>query len=315
MKSLIENIKGGIFGVAVGDALGVPYEFLDRDQMNKRPARDMIGYGTHNQPEGTWSDDTSLTFCLLDSLCNGYDLDNIASKFADWLYENLWTPRGYVFDIGITTKNAIYQFKRGTPPDLCGGLDEYSNGNGSLMRILPLVYFLRDEKNINTRYDIVKSVSSITHGHLRSAFSCFVYVEYALLLLKGSEKFKAYETIKKRSLDFALENDFNPKEINLFSRILEEDISKLNKFDIKGSGYVLHSLEAAFWCLLTSDSYEESVLKAINLGEDTDTTAAITGGLAGLYYGYNTIPETWKLQLARFEDIEDLIERFYKSLL
>ncbi|KAA1243488.1 ADP-ribosylglycohydrolase family protein [Aquimarina sp. RZ0] len=315
MKTLLENIRGGILGVAVGDALGVPYEFLDRDQMDKKPAKDMIGYGTHNQPEGTWSDDSSLTFCLMESLCKGYDLFDIASKFCAWFYENLWTPRGLVFDIGITTKDALYQFKRGMTPDLCGGLDEYSNGNGSLMRILPLVYYLKDESDINIRYDIIKKVSSITHGHLRSVFSCFIYVEYALLLLQNRDKFEAFEVIKRPILDFAIQNDFNPKEITLFSRILEEDISKQNRFDIQGSGYVLKSLEAAFWCLLTSTSYEESVLKAINLGEDTDTTAAITGGLSGLYYGYESIPETWKFQLARFDDIEGLIERFNKSLL
>ncbi len=283
--------------------------------MDKRPARDMIGFGTHNQPEGTWSDDSSLTFCLMESLCNGYDLEDIASKFASWFYENLWTPRGYVFDIGITTKDAIYEFKKGMTPDLCGGLDEYSNGNGSLMRILPLVYFLKDESNINIRYDIIKRVSSITHGHLRSVFSCFIYVEYALLLLNGRDKFEAYEVIKKPILNFAIENDFNPKEIALFSRVLEEDISKQDRFNIKGTGYVLRSLEASFWCLLNSESYEETVLKAVNLGEDTDTTAAVTGGLTGLYYGYDAIPETWKLQLARFEDIDDLIERFNESLI
>ncbi len=311
---MLDKIKGGIFGVAVGDAIGVPYEFLDRNQMDKKPARDMIGYGTHNQPEGTWSDDSSLTFCLIESLIKGYNLEDIATKFSDWFYENLWTPRGYVFDVGITTKEAIYQYKRGMTPDLCGGLDEYSNGNGSLMRILPLVYYLKDETDINKRFDIVKRVSSITHGHLRSVFSCFIYIEYALLLLIGKDKEMAYSEIKKPILNFAIQNDFNPKEIQLFARILEEDISEQDRFNIKGTGYVLRSLEASFWCLLNSDSYSEAVLKAVNLGEDTDTTAAITGGLAGLYYGYDHIPETWKLQLARFEDIEELIERFNKSL-
>lgn len=128
------------------------------------------------------------------------------------------------------------------------------------------------------------------------------------------DKFEAYETVKQPILDFAMQNDFNPKEITLFSRILEEDISKQDRFNIKGTGYVLRSIEASFWCLLTSKSFEEAVLKAINLGEDTDTTAAITGGLAGIYFGYGAIPETWKFQLARFEDIENLIERFSSSL-
>ncbi|GAA4107551.1 ADP-ribosylglycohydrolase family protein [Aquimarina addita] len=315
MRTLLEHIKGGIFGVAVGDALGVPYEFLDRDQMKKKPARDMIGYGTHNQPEGTWSDDSSLTFCLMESLCSGYDLNDIGRKFIQWGNQKIWTPYGYVFDIGITTKYALHYLDQGNNPEICGGMDEHSNGNGSLMRILPIVFFLKNENDIQKRYNVVKSVSSITHAHFRSVFACFIYVEYALLLLEGKDKVEAYATIKKPILDFGIRNEFNPKEIGLFERILEEDISKQDRFNIKGTGYVLRSLEASFWCLLTTDSYQEAVLKAVNLGEDTDTTAAITGGLAGLYYGYDTIPEAWKFQLARFEDIETLIERFNKSLI
>ncbi len=314
MKKLQHKIKGGIIGIAVGDALGVPYEFLDRQVMDKRPARDMIGYGSHNQPEGTWSDDSSLTFCLMESLTSGYDLNDIATKFTEWFYEDYWTARGTVFDIGIATKNALYQFKRGMTPDLCGGLDEYSNGNGSLMRILPLAFYLQNVSDINVRYDVVKKVSSITHGHLRSVFACFIYIEYARLLIDGVDKFIAYEAIKIPILDFAVENDFNPKEIALFSKILEENIYDVKRKEILGSGYVLKSLEASLWCFLTSNSYEETVLKAVNLGEDTDTTAAITGGLAGLYYGFEAIPEAWKFQLARYEDVIDLVERYTKSL-
>lgn len=131
---------------------------------------------------------------------------------------------------------------------------------------------------------------------------------------KRNEQKRGVFGIEKTSFGFYDKKQFNPNEIQLFGRILEEDISKQDRSNIKGTGYVLRSLEASFWCLLNSETYEEAVLKAINLGEDTDTTAAITGGLAGLYFGYESIPETWKLQLARFEDIEDLIERFNKSL-
>jgi len=314
MKTILEYIKGGVFGVAVGDALGVPYEFLNRDEMDKQPARDMVGFRVHNQPPGTWSDDSSLTFCLMDSLCDGYNLKDIASKFEKWFYENLWTPRGYVFDIGITTRDAIMEFKKGMTPQYCGGLDEYSNGNGSLMRILPLAYYLKNEKDDDKRYEIISNVSSITHGHFRSVFSCFIYIEYVLLLLEGKEKYEAYEVLRITVNDYVARNKFSLEEVSLFSRILEEDISTQDRFNIKGTGYVLRSLEAAFWCLLNSESYEEAVLKAVNLGVDTDTTAAITGGLAGIYYGYDQIPETWKFQLARFEDIEKLIVRFENSL-
>jgi len=315
MMTLFDKIKGGVIGLTVGDALGVPYEFLSREEMDQRPARDMIGYGSHNQPEGTWSDDSSLTFCLMESLCNDYDLNDIANNFTKWFYEDFYTARGKVFDIGIATKNALFQFKRGMTPELCGGFEEYSNGNGSLMRILPLAYYLKKEDCMQKRYNIVKQVSSITHGHFRSVFSCFIYVELArVLLLFEVDKYVAYESIKVPILDFAIENDFNPEEIKLFARILEENIFNVKRNYIKSSGYVLDSLEAALWCFLTSDNYEETVLKAVNLGEDTDTIATITGGLAGLYYGLESIPETWEFQLAKYEEINELIEKFSKSL-
>ncbi|TPN88935.1 ADP-ribosylglycohydrolase family protein [Aquimarina algicola] len=310
----LDNIKAGIFGVAVGDAVGVPYEFLDRKIMDKKPARDMTGFGSHNQPVGTWSDDSSLTFCLMDSLCNGYDLNDIGKKQMQWFYESLWTPHGEVFDIGITTRNAIDNFKRGMPPQFCGGEGEYANGNGSLMRILPIVFFLEKENDIEKRYEIIQEVSSLTHRHFRSVFSCFIYVEYALLLLSGKDKKEGYSELKSKIINFISKKNFDQKEVHFFSRVLEEDISKQNRSDIKGSGYVLHSLEASFWCLLNSNSYQEAVLKAVNLGEDTDTTGAITGGLAGIYYGYHNIPESWSLQLARYDDIIALIHKFNTSL-
>ncbi|MBQ0739971.1 ADP-ribosylglycohydrolase family protein, partial [Aquimarina celericrescens] len=132
-------------------------------------------------------------------------------------------------------------------------------------------FFLQKETDSNKRYQKIKEVSSITHAHFRSVFSCFIYVEYALLLLQGQDKFVAYENMKKPLLEFAYKMDFNPIEIDLFHRILKGNIFEESNDSIQSSGYVLHSLEASLWCLLTSDSYEESVLKAVNLGGDTDT--------------------------------------------
>ena len=183
------------------------------------------------------------------------------------------------------------------------------------MRILPLVYFLRNEEDIKERYQIVKEVSSMTHAHFRSILACFIYVEYCLLLLNGTEKFQAYTKVKVLVNAFIKAQDFNEKELGFYYEILQEDISKQDPERVRGSGYVLHSLEASLWCFLTTDSYQECVLKAVNLGEDTDTTAAIAGGLAGLYYGFNAIPETWKFQLARYDDIQNLIDRFHESLI
>ncbi|WP_298509620.1 ADP-ribosylglycohydrolase family protein [uncultured Kordia sp.] len=312
--NLLERLQGGIFGVATGDALGVPYEFLSKQRMERFPATDMIGHGTHNQPLGTWSDDSSLTFCLMEGLLSGYNTKVIARKFVAWFDRAYWSPHGSVFDIGITTRQAIYRLEQGHTPEICGGMDEYDNGNGSLMRILPLIYFLKGEENIEERYQIIKEVSSMTHAHFRSVLACFIYVEYGLLLLNGTEKLKAYAEVKKLINDFVKTQDFNEKELGFYHEVLKEDIFKRDPERIRGSGYVVNSLEASLWCFLTTDSYEDCVLKAVNLGEDTDTTAAIAGGLAGIYYGFDAIPETWKFQLARYEDIHNLIDRFHESL-
>src|SRR5690606_4718605 len=158
----IQQIKSALFGVAVGDALGVPVEFNSRQTISKNPVTDMIGYGTYNLPAGTWSDDSSLTFCLAEALTKGFDLNTIGQNFVKWTNENYWTPHGHVFDIGIATSQAILRLAKGEKPELAGGFDETDNGNGSLMRILPLLFNLLD-KPIQERYDITKKVSSITH--------------------------------------------------------------------------------------------------------------------------------------------------------
>ncbi len=314
MKSMLDRLKGGILGAAIGDALGVPVEFKSREYLKNEPVTDYMGYMCWNQPPGTWSDDSSLTLCLVDSLIKGYDIEDIGQTFAKWYSTGYWGAHHEVFDVGGSTRHSLDRVLSGLSAKFSGNMFEHDNGNGSLMRTLPLVYFLHRETSISKRYEIVKKVSSITHGHFRSVFSCFIYVEYGLLLLKGQEKHEAYKNIKQPILEFSKTMDFNTNEIDLFARILEGDISKEKENTIRSSGYVLHSLEASLWCFLNSDTYAEAVLKAVNLGGDTDTTAAITGGLAGLYVGDGDIPETWKSRLARLEDIEALIDRFNTSI-
>jgi len=312
----MENtVKAGIFGVCIGDALGVPVEFRSREQLKRSPVTTMRAMGTHRQPAGTWSDDSSLMLCLGDSLCNGYDLEDIALKFLQWYNTEIWTPHGSVFDIGIATSQAIRRISKGTSPTLCGGTSEFDNGNGSLMRILPLAFYLKDEDNIEKLYQTVKEVSSITHGHFRSIFACFIYVIFVIELIKGKDKNVAYAYTQKTALEFAENQCFNPKEIQLFEKILKHDISSFPEDEIQSSGYVLHSLEASLWCFLTTESYSEAVLKAVNLGEDTDTTGAITGGIAGIYYGFENIPAEWTEVLVRKEDIEKLCEKLDNKLM
>ena len=313
MKDLENTVKSALFGVAIGDALGVPVEFKSRELISKNPVVDSIGYGTYNLPPGTFSDDSSLTFCLAEALSVGFNLDIISKNFISWYYENYWTARGSVFDVGIATRVAIERLKKGVQADVAGGVAESSNGNGSLMRILPLVFYLKN-KSISERFEITRQVSSITHGHIRSVISCFYYLEFARNLILGKDKFEIYSNLQTEIPNYLKSLSVNPDEISLFNRLLDNNIFDLDQDAISSSGYVLHTLEASIWCLLTTENYKDTTLKAVNLGEDTDTTAAVTGGLAALLYGFDSIPDKWINQLARRVDIEDLANRLYKKM-
>ncbi len=296
-----------LLGTAAGDALGVPVEFRSRRELSRDPVRDMRGYGTYNQPPGTWSDDSSLTFCLAESLCEGYDLQDMGKRFVQWTTHGYWTPHGRVFDIGNATRDAIARL-RADPrnPVLAGGRGENSNGNGSLMRILPLVFEVRGKPETERR-EMVTHVSCLTHGHPRSIRACEIYIDMALLLLDGRSPMEAYGEIRARWTPRLDEE----AELSHYKHILKHDISELPESRISSSGYVVHCLEASLWCLLKHDNYADTVLAAVNLGEDTDTTAAVVGGLAGLVYGTEGIPGKWRRGLARYEDILDLAKRLH----
>lgn len=300
--------KDILFGVAIGDALGVPVEFNDRQTIALNPVTSMKGYGTYNLPPGTFSDDSSLAFCLAEALTKEFNLQTIADNFIDWLNNKYWTPRGTVFDVGIATSQAINRLQQGCQPDLAGGMDISDNGNGSLMRILPLLIYINN-KTLFERYQIIKQVSSITHGHIRSVIACFYYLEFARQLANGIDKFEIYKNLQTEIHQHLNSLFINPDEIKLFDRLLKGNIHKLPDHEILSSGYVLHTLEASVWCLLVTNNYKEATLKAVNLGSDTDTTGAVTGGLAGLLYGWENIPQTWLQQIARKDDIEDLANR------
>ena len=294
-----------LIGTAVGDALGVPVEFQPRGYLKANPVTDMCEYGTHEQPKGTWSDDTSLMLCLAESMIEGLDINKLAQKFIAWKNDNLWTPHGWVFDIGIGTRIAIERLENGMTPELAGGFDEMDNGNGSLMRILLLVLHTKD-MDIEARFDWTKKISSITHAHVRSVMACFYYLEFAKKIIEGKDKFQAYNELQSELTQYLEQRKINSIEINMFHRLLNEDISKVEEDNIKSSGYVIDTLEAAIWCILTTNNYKDAVLKAVNLGHDTDTTGAVTGGLAALTYGIDTIPKEWINMLARKDDIINL---------
>lgn len=315
-------ILDALLGVAVGDALGVPVEFIPRKGLINEPVINMREFGTHRQPKGTWSDDSALTFCLAEMLCNGYNLNDLGKRFVDWKQHAYWTAHDNVFDIGIATSAAIYALSKGISPVLAGGNDDYSNGNGSLMRILPLLFYIK-HKRVEERFIIIQEVSSLTHRHIRSVISCFIYLEIALAILEGDDKWIAYRRMQLSVNQYLHDNPIcSQKEIDVFHRLLskptsDDDIKPIYEFDeheIYSSGYVLHTLEASIWCLLKTDNYKDAVIKAVNLGNDTDTTAAVTGGLAGLLYSKESIPSEWLEVLARKNDIESLAQRLNDKL-
>lgn len=307
------TLKAAVLGMAIGDALGVPVEFMRRDALKKNPVKIMREYGTHQQPKGTWSDDSTMAFCLLETLAENYDLQNLANHFINWYRHAYWTPHGTVFDMGNSTRQAIRRLEEGIEPTQAGGQTFDSNGNGSLMRILPLLFYIKD-KPLEERWQITQDVSSLTHGHFVACFACFIYLEYARLLLEGLDKFQAYTNMQNAINTFALQQAFDATHLALFDRVLSQSIDKLPETSIKSDGYVLHTLEASLWCLLNYHDYSSTVLASVNLGKDTDTTATVTGGLAGILYGEEGIPMMWMAYLARLNDILNLIERAEKKL-
>ncbi|MBD2680662.1 MULTISPECIES: ADP-ribosylglycohydrolase family protein [Nostoc] len=302
----------GLMGLCVGDALGVPVEFTSRAERIKSPVTTMLGYGTWNQPPGTWSDDSSLSFCLAESLCRGYSLEAIANSFWRWYKEAYWTPRGDVFDIGQTTHTALMRLKQGVVPHQAGGKVENSNGNGSLMRILPMAYCHRN-LTFSELIARVHDVSGITHAHARSQMACGIYISIAVSLLEGADLQTAYLQGLQDIQPIYSVREFLLEKPH-FGRVFSGEIAKLPVEEINSGGYVIDTLESSLWCLLNSSSYSEAVLKAVNLGGDTDTTAAVTGGLAGIYYGVENIPRQWINQIARKQDIIYLAERFARAV-
>jgi len=292
-------IKSAVFGHAIGDALGVPVEFVPRERLLRSPVTDMLAYGSHNVPAGTWSDDTSMTLCTLESLTHAgkVDLDDMMNRFAMWGNSGYMTPSGKMFGIGRSTLHAIATYSRNHSVDDCGGRSERDNGNGSLMRILPVILYqhFRAGRTAcgDTEIEEIRSVSALTHAHPRSVMACGIYAFVVSEALEKSSMVSVEIGIEKAEGYYA-----EHPEYPAFSRLFSGDLRTAEAAEIKSSGYVVDTLEAAIWCVLTTDSYRDCVLKAVNLGDDTDTIAAIAGGLAGLLYGFDAIPEAWVSQLA-----------------
>lgn len=289
------KVYDGIIGLIVADAVGVPVEFRDRDTYE---VTEMKGYGTYNQPPGTWSDDSSMTLATVESIGRLGKIDpvDIMDNFVMWLEHAAFTPHDEVFDVGGSTRRAITRYDNGTPIDYCGGRSVMDNGNGSLMRILPLAFVECSDQQI-------VDVASLTHAHPISLDACIIYITIAKSLLWGVP------------LDAAIWAAASYTGLPEYNRLKE--LENLSRDEIKSSGYVVDTLEAAIWCLLNSSSYKDCVLLAVNLGGDTDTVAAVAGGLAGILYGCGGaygVPDEWIAQVARKDWIKGLCDEFENKL-
>lgn len=298
------KIYGAIMGAIVGDAIGLPFEFKDRNEIKKKDIKKLNTKGYHNLPIGTWSDDSSMILCTTESMLSGYNYKNIGDKFCEWKYDGHWTPYGVLFDIGGTTSKAITNIR--SKKDYSGVNDINSCGNGSLMRIIPLLFYIKD--NRKERFDIVKEVSSLTHSNIKCIIACSIYIEVCLNILDRCDKVTAYEKMKPAIINYYKEYN---KELNAFHNILYQNILNIDKNELSGSGYVIHTLESTLYSFLSTKNFKRAIYTAILLGDDTDTVASITGGLAGLYYGYTKIPQKWNKLIVKKEEILDLLEDFY----
>ena len=303
---------GAIIGHAVGDAMGFPTEFSKREELLKNPVIEMIDSPDVGQPAGSWSDDTAMEIATIDSFIQKkcFDYKAIMDKWVKWISKSEYTPTGVTFDIGRTCLKAIKKYCNGTAPLQCGSTSINENGNGSLMRILPvaLYAYLKNLDDISIR-KLTNEVSSLTHAHEVSRLGCYIYVQFIICLLKGYTKEEAYKHIQY--LDYSA---YDMHSLKLYKRILDEQIEVQRLDQIKSTGYIVDTLESAMWIFMNAEHYKEAIIASTNIGGDTDTIGAIVGSMAGIYYGFDSIPSNWLEKLQRKDYLIELVDRFEKSV-
>lgn len=306
-----DRIAGGLYGLLIGDALGVPYEFHKAEELPAYTEIEMVPpkwFGkTYKEVEaGTWSDDGAQALCLLDSLLKkkGFVLEDYANFLFSWYEQGTWAVDNVVFDVGTQTGYALNAYGRGVLAAECGMLIPEGKGNGALMRVLPLALWHACQKEVSDKQLVLDAHRQclITHGHICNQVCCALYCLVALFLLEGKSAKEAIEKAVARLRK-------NYQELPEYERELEWSIRPADSWEGKGSGYVVDCLRSAFMILLRADSYEDAVKQAVLLGDDTDTTACVTGGLAGIYYGVQSIPMRWMEALKEREKVAELLSQ------
>ena len=302
------HVRDGIIGLAVAEAMGVPTESIKREDLLAKPVVKMMPKISNGIPKGAWSSGTSMTIATMDAISkNGLNYTSIADNFVRWFTTNKYCSINESFSIENTTLKALVRYTQHMDEAYeCGSDDYYDNGNDALARILPVAYYFSVYKDTDKNiYEVVKRVSSITHAHEISILGCYIYVRFVMLLLKGNNKFSAFNKVK--NLDYSM---FKKSSLDEYSRLLVADITDLEIEEIKNTSYIVDTLEAAIWCFLKSDSYKECVIATTNIGGDTDTIGAVAGALAGISYGYGNIPKTYLEDLRKKDYLIELCENF-----
>ena len=329
----------GIMGVLIGDALGNPVQFMSRTSVQKRGlVKGMEAGGVFHMPAGSWTDDGSMTLATMDSLTQKgiLDYDDIMERFIRWDSNGEYTPFGKAYDQGITCMDAIDRYSHTHKWTSCGKTGEHANGNGGLMRIMPVCLYaaMKEKDGTLTEKEAVQAVHNatlLTHNHLRACTASGIYYFMCKEILKFRGFFNATDAaadkdasdtntpvpslrmVLQRGIDAAVsfyrKHDMDDELVS-YARIMDmESYAKLSADKIKSSGYVVHTLEATVWILITTASLEEALLKGVNLGDDADTVGAVAGGLAGLYYGYDSVPDAWKNAMQKRTWLEEMCRK------
>lgn len=298
ISNLAQRFQGCLLGLAIGDAVGTTVEFSSRGSFD--PLTDMVGGGPFGLNPGEWTDDTSMALCLASSLieCDGFDARDQMIRYCRWRNEGYMSSNGRCFDIGITVNSALGRFTATGEP-YSGSTDPMSAGNGSIMRLAPVAMYFYPDCDAISHY--ARESSRTTHGTLECLDGCQLLAEYLRRSLDGLDKSRVLSDVGERFASARIRE------------IATGGWRGKTSDQIRGSGYVVECLEAAVWCFDSTDSFEEAVLRAANLGDDADTTAAVCGQIAGAYYGASAIPAHWSKRLTKRREIISYAEALRKA--
>lgn len=290
-----ERFRGCLLGLATGDAVGTTVEFERRGAFS--PVTDMVGGGPFNLQPGQWTDDTSMALCLAASLVEVgvFDAIDQLNRYCNWYENGYLSSTGDCFDIGDTTRQALHQYKASGNP-FSGSTSSKSAGNGCLMRLapIPMFYFPDRDRILHFAGESART----THGASECIDASRLFGDILCRALAGAQK-----------TEILFSNDLEIIASPSIQSIARGSYQRKSVDDIRGTGYVVESLEAALWCFWTTETYEQAILAATNLGDDADTTAAICGQLAGAYYGESGIPIHWLSKLAMRDEITELADQ------